>query len=157
MRPDDTDDALSWGDGADDPSHVDGTRGSAIDAPATRVDGDGGAAASTAAQANGTVTAPHAAVGASVLLVAYGILGGVYLLYSIGWIIAVQRDGFSAGNILFDVMYQLGQFLAIAAPIGWATATLLFTRDRAPLARVLWLLAGIVLLAPWPFILGGGA
>src|SRR5690606_23185566 len=93
----------------------------------------------------------------STMLVVYGIFAGAYLLYIVGWIIAVQRDTYSQASLLAEIMYQFGEFLAIASPAIWLGAVLVFTRGGRVLARVLWLLAGLLLLAPWPFILGAFA
>ena len=90
----------------------------------------------------------------SALLILYGVFGGIYLLYTIGWAIAVLRNTLSLSNLFAEIMYQLGEFLAIVAPALWLGAVVLLTRGRRPIVRTLWLVAGILLLAPWPFILG---
>ena len=143
------DDSLSWGGDVDDPSYLDGsTTASADAADADDADAD---AAEVETEAPAT-----SAVG-SAMLVTYGILGGVYLLYSIGWIVSVQRDTFTASNVFFEIMHQLGEFLAIAAPPVWFGLTFLLTPGRRPLVRLGWLVAGVLLLAPLPFILSGSA
>lgn len=133
MRDDPDDDALSWGDETD-PTHVDAR-------PAVQQDATGNASA--------------APTTSSTMLVVYGIFGGAYLLYVAGWIIAVQRDTITMPTLFAEIMYQLGEFLAIASPAIWVGAVLLLTADRRPPVRVLWLLLGLLLVAPWPFILGG--
>ena len=133
MREDPDDDALSWG-GETDPTHVDAR-------PAVQQDAIGNAS-----------VAPTTS---STMLVVYGIFGGAYLLYVAGWIIAVQRDTITMPTLFAEIMYQLGEFLAIASPAIWVGAVLLLTADRRPPVRVLWLLVGLILVAPWPFILGG--
>lgn len=133
MREDPDDDALSWGDETD-PTHVDAR-------PAVQQDAIGNAS-----------VAPTTS---STMLVVYGIFGGAYLLYVAGWIIAVQRDTITMPTLFAEIMYQLGEFLAIASPAIWVGAVLLLTADRRPPVRVLWLLLGLILVAPWPFILGG--
>ncbi|GAB3138210.1 hypothetical protein [Marisediminicola antarctica] len=136
MASDRDDDALTWGGESDDPSYLDGAGSTA---PADVAESEPSAPASATASA---------------LLVAYGIFGGVYLLYLIGWVISVQRDTFTASGLFFEIMYQLGEFLAIVSPAIWFGLVLLLTRGGRPALRVAWLVAGIVLLAPWPFILG---
>lgn len=131
MSRDPDDDALRWGDERD-PTHVDAPTETQVaaeptDAPAT----------------------------SSTMLVVYGIFGGAYLLYLVGWILAVQRDTYVQASLLAEIMYQFGEFLAIASPAVWLGAVLLLTRHSRALTRVLWLLAGLLLVAPWPFILGG--
>jgi hypothetical protein len=91
----------------------------------------------------------------SFLLVTYGILAGAYLLYVIGWIVAVGRSTVTLPNILGEIMYQFGEFLAIASPLIWFAAVFILTRDSKAIVRLLWLIAGLVVLVPWPFILGG--
>ena len=90
----------------------------------------------------------------SVLLVAYGVLAGVYLLYTFGWITSVVRTTLPVGYLLSGIMYQFGQFLAIASPALWLAAAVLLTRDRKPVVRLLWVVLGLVVVAPWPFLLG---
>ncbi len=131
MREDPDEDALSWGDEAD-PTHV--------DAPA------------------GTVAAPDAGAGSqtsSALLVIYGVFSGAYLIYLVGWILAVQRDTITLPSLLGEIMYQFGEFLAIASPALWLGTVLLLTRGRGPVIRLLWLAIGLLVVAPWPFFLGG--
>jgi hypothetical protein len=91
----------------------------------------------------------------SFLLVTYGILAGGYLLYSIGWIVAVGRSTFMDPNILGEIMFQFGEFLAIVSPLLWFGAVFILTRNNKAIVRLLWLLLGLVLLVPWPFVLGG--
>jgi hypothetical protein len=90
----------------------------------------------------------------SVLLVVYGIIAGAYLLFTVGWVIAVGRISSGATTILAEIMFQFGEFLAIASPAVWFGATLLLTRHRKPTVRLLWLVVGLLVLAPIPFILG---
>ncbi len=132
IEPDD--EALRWGDESD-PTHV--------DAPVLE---------------NPTDDAPFEEAGtSSALLVTLGVFGGVFLLFTVGWIIGVQRSTVPSTGVFFTFMYRLGQILAIAAPAGWFIGVLVLARERRAGVRLLWLLLGVVLLAPWPFILGLGA
>ena len=91
------------------------------------------------------------------LLVTYGIIAGAYLLYTVGWVISVQRYNatvVTSPEPLNAFMFGLGQILAMLAPALWFAATLLLTRGRKPIIRLLGLLAGLVATLPWPFILG---
>jgi len=133
------DDALSWGGQVDDPSYLDGGR-PAVPAPTPDAE----------VQERAAPTNP-------VLLFAYGILAGVYLLFSIGWVLSVQRNAFSSSNLFPEIMYQLGEFLAIISPPLFFGLVFLLARGRRAVTRLLLLAAGIALLAPWPFILGGAA
>lgn len=93
----------------------------------------------------------------AVLLVTYGILGGVHLIYLAGWVIALQRlNALSvpSADALTEIMLQLGEALAIVSPVAWFAAAFMLTKGRRPIVRLLWLLAGLVVVAPWPFVLG---
>jgi hypothetical protein len=91
------------------------------------------------------------------LLVTYGILAGAYLIYTLGWIVSVQRYNatvVTSPEPLNAFMFGLGEILAIVAPALWFVATLLLTRGRKPVVRLLALLVGLVVVVPWPFVLG---
>ena len=91
------------------------------------------------------------------LLVTYGIIAGAYLLYTVGWVVSVQRYNatiVTSPEPLNAFMFGLGQILAMVAPALWFAASLLLTRGRKPIIRLLVLLAGLVATLPWPFILG---
>jgi hypothetical protein len=91
------------------------------------------------------------------LLITYGVLAGIFLVYTIGWIAVVVNSGYTAPDLLGEIMWQLGEFLAIASPALWVATVLLLTRDRKPLVRLLLLLVGLLVVIPWPFLLGGAA
>ncbi|QNE46097.1 hypothetical protein F1C58_03665 [Glaciihabitans sp. INWT7] len=131
-EPDDA--GLSWGDETD-PTHV--------DAPVVDEPGDG--------------TSPGEPGTSSALLVTLGVFGGIFLLFTVGWIIGVQRSTVPSTGLFFVFMYRLGQVLAVLAPAAWFVGVLVLARDRRSGVRILLLLLGVVLLAPWPFILGLGA
>lgn len=137
--PDEDDDALSWA-GDRDRTHV----GSPV-APELIVE-DLAAERPSAEDA-----APRTS---ALLLVVYGVLAGVYLLYTLGWITSVARSTLPVYDLLAGVMYQFGQFLAIASPALWLAAAVLLTRDRKPVVRLLWVVIGLAVVAPWPFLLG---
>ncbi|PPF48288.1 MULTISPECIES: hypothetical protein [unclassified Rathayibacter] len=99
------------------------------------------------------------AASSSALLIAAGIAAGLYLLYAIAWAITATREspvaaaGF-AGDALGGALYSLGLWLAVLAPPVWFAVVLLATRDSRVRTRVLWLVTGLVLLAPLPFLKG---
>jgi hypothetical protein len=139
-EPDGDDEALSWA-GDESPAPVKPRR--AAD-PVDVIVAD--EPAETAAEPQ-----PVAERASSVLLVASGVLGGIYLLFTIGWVVTAQTEPALDG--LARVMYVLGQWLAVAAPALWFGATLLLTRHRPTPVKLLWLVIGMLLLVPWPFIL----
>ncbi|WOF21695.1 DNA polymerase III subunit gamma/tau [Microbacterium betulae] len=94
----------------------------------------------------------------NVALVSLGLLGGVYLLWSVGWFLGATRlrDRIETStDAVADFMYLGSMWLAVASPLIWFAVVWLGTR-RAPLwQRFLWLVAGAVLLVPWPFVMVG--
>ncbi|WP_022890512.1 hypothetical protein [Agromyces italicus] len=162
MRPDpDADDeALRW-EGDDDATLAPGWKavgspvplkgGAATAAPAT-----GAAAADADADASESDSHDAAAPGApqtgSVELVVLGVLGGVYLLYTIGWIITALRTATPGTSIVGDFMYSLGLWLAVLAAPLWFVLALRGARTAR--SRLVWLVVGAVVLAPLPFIFG---
>ncbi|MCU1578421.1 MAG: hypothetical protein JWP19_625 [Rhodoglobus sp.] len=136
----DEDDALSWA-GETDPSHVAGPPAAEKPKPKTEV----------------IVDAPAKPATSAIVLVSYGILAGAYLIYTIGWVVSVQRLNAAqatSSEVLNAIMFGLGEILAMASPAIWFGATFLLTRGRKPVARLLWILVGLIAVLPWPFVLG---
>jgi hypothetical protein len=98
-------------------------------------------------------TAIPATVVSSALLITFGILAGAYLLFTVGWVLALMRDTSIGPSPLDQFMYQLRHYLSIAAPAAWYATTLLLTRHRRQASRLLWLVIGVAVLIPWPFVL----
>jgi hypothetical protein len=158
------DEALGWA-GDDDPTLVSaGTHTPAADAPATATSGPVVSEPTTdlpegwavTGSPGGYVDAPEGKTTlSSPALIGLGILAGVYLLYTIGWVIGVSRLLNPFTDPLAQFMFSLGTWLAIAAPAVWFASSYWLTRGR-PRLRWTWLILGVVLLAPLPFIAGTG-
>ena len=104
--------------------------------------------------ADGDADAEAAPLG-SVALVTLGLLGGIYLLYTIGWIIGGGRMQEAAVFLVEPAAIVPALVVAVAAPALWFGTTLLLTRHRAVWLRLTWLIAGALLLVPWPFVMIG--
>jgi len=89
------------------------------------------------------------------MLLLLGIVGGVYLLYTVGWIIGGLTLQSSAMFLIPDVMYQVALWAAALAPSLWFGAVWMLTRRAASWMRVVGLLGGVLLLVPWPFVMTG--
>ena len=130
MARDSDEEALSWGTSSD-PSH--------IEAPPRVVEAD---------------DVPEGATQtSSALLVVYGIIAGAFLLFAVGWLL-VLRFFIVPEGVLPVIMFRLSEVLAVASPVLWFLGTLLLTRRAKPAVRLLWMLLGLAVTAPWPFILG---
>jgi hypothetical protein len=147
VTADDDEDALRWA-GENDPSHVETPVPPRVAARQARLAG------SAKIESDSTAEAVLPVVASSAFLISLGILGGVYLLYTVGWIISLQRFYYAATNALDQGAFEAQQYLAIAAPIVWFASVIWFTRHHAPVSRLVWLLVGAVLLVPWSFVMG---
>jgi hypothetical protein len=162
VTADDDDDALNWA-GARDPSHFE-TPVAVIPSKPTRAERKAARTRPTADgeplveaeedEADAAVDTRFGAVADGAVLISLGILGGIYLLYTIGWIISLQRLYYVATNPLDQGAFEVQQYLAIVAPALWFAAVLWFTRHHHPARRLIWLIVGAALLVPWPFVLG---
>lgn len=88
-------------------------------------------------------------------LITFGVLGGVYVIYILGWVTGGLRLQGAAQYLVTDVMFQASLWLAILAPALWFGTVLLLTRRSRPWVHFAWLVAGVVLLVPWPFVMVG--
>lgn len=108
------------------------------------------------------------------VLLGIGAFAGIYLLYTIGWFIGAERislpaqlllnGGVSAADASFALgiaTFQILKWTAIAAPFIWFVVTFVLTRHSRSWVRFVWLVAGALLLVPWPlfvpFAAVGGA
>lgn len=89
------------------------------------------------------------------MLLILGVVGGIYLLYSVGWVVGGLRLKPLANFFVIDAMFLPWFVLAVAAPLLWFVASLVLTRGKAGWMRVGALLLGVVLLVPWPFVTMG--
>ncbi|MFB7250479.1 hypothetical protein [Microbacterium sp. NPDC056234] len=153
MTPD-PDDALSWEGDEDRPAQRPALpQGwNAVGKGSEQVErepADDAPAAETSAN-----TAASAAMSPAMLLFV-GIFGGIYLLYAVGWVIGGLNLKPLANLIVADAMYVPWFVLAVAAPALWMLTVWVLTRRAQAWIRVLLLLAGVVLLVPWPFVMVG--
>jgi hypothetical protein len=162
------DDALAW-DGDDDPTLDVGTEPTAPPPPtvpdaANAALPDGYTAVGKGShevgrvEADGTVTMPadRAPMG-NATLISLGVLGGVYLLYAIGWLIGANRLSLIASLFLDPVAFQVTLWLAVLAPPIWFASVMMLTHTARPWIRFTLLAVGVVVLVPWPFVLAGAA
>ena len=153
----DADDALSW-DGDDDPPARKRTDRSEPERALPEGWEPVGKDSDTVGRiaADGTVTAaddPRPLSTPMLLLV--GVIGGVYLLYTVGWIIGGLNLQGSALFLVPAIMYQVAVWAAVLAPALWFAAVWLLTRRSPGWVRVVGFIVGAALLVPWPFVMTG--
>ncbi|MFE5672041.1 DNA polymerase III subunit gamma/tau [Agromyces sp. NPDC056523] len=150
---DDEEDALRW-EGDDDASLAPGWKRVGTPVPV--------ASAGATDAATSASPSPEGAAGddddaeaqpGSAELVLLGVFGGVYLLYTLGWILSVLRVQNTAQDPLGQFMFALGLWLAVLAPALWFGVTFALTRGRTK-TRLVWLLVGAVVLLPIAFVAG---
>ena len=152
MTRDSDDDALRW-EGDDDPTLAPGWK--AVGAPATAgpVADDPSDPHDAAALDDDETTDAPAQTGSTELVV-LGVLGGVYLLYAIGWLITALGESTLFADPVAQFMHSLGAWFAVlAAPLWFGAVLWLASGNRR--ARLVWLIVGAVLLVPVPFLLRG--
>lgn len=105
---------------------------------------------------DGSITPAHARQPlSSPLLVTLGVIGGIYALYVVGWVLGGIRLQGTANFLVSAVGYSAALWLAAAAPVLWFVTAFLITRASKPWVRLAWLIGGLIFLVPWPFILVG--
>lgn len=92
----------------------------------------------------------------SVALVGFGIFGGVYLLYSVAWLITALRNPTQIADPLGNAMFVLGLWLSVAAPALWFSAVLYLGKSSSVAKRMLFLLLGALVFIPWPYLSWAG-
>ena len=90
------------------------------------------------------------------LLVGYGILAGIFVLYLIGWIIGINRHApsYVGDGMLAEIAGGISTGLAIVSPVLWFGGIFLLTRHSGTVAKLAWQALGVVLLVPWIFVVG---
>lgn len=161
------DDALMW-DGDDDPTLDAGpSAGRAAADPAGLPAGytavGKGSEVVVGAGSSATASEIHESDDTSVVpgsmgnveLISLGVLGGFAVLFSVGWLIGGLRLQGTAEFLVAPLAYQVSLWLAVLAPVVWFATVLILTRGARLWVRFAWLIGGVVLLVPWPFLMLG--
>lgn len=143
-REDEDDEALSWGESSDR-SYVEGPGGASTTSLADDDDLDDDDLDDELPEG----------VMSSTLLVVHGVFAAVYILFTVAWLVAVGRA--TAPNIagVSLTLWHLGQYLAVLAGPLWFVTTIALTSVKPSRRRLSWLLVGLLVLIPWPFLVGG--
>jgi hypothetical protein len=92
----------------------------------------------------------------SAALIGFGIFAGIYLLFSVAWLITALRNPTQIADALGNAMFQFGLWLSVAAPAIWFGAVLYVGKNKKVATRLLFLLLGVVVLIPWPYVAWAG-
>jgi hypothetical protein len=156
MSPEPREDALDWGDPSD-PSWADPGRDLiASDELPEPSDPDEHAEPSgreIRSHQSDDAQAPGARRSAAVTAVT-GLAGGLYIAYTVGWILSIGTLQLTGATLLIEVLYQFGEFLAIIASALWFGTVMVLTRNGTRSAvRLGWLALGALVLVPWPLLI----
>ena len=142
-------DALSW---AGDEDRL--TTGSPASA---KRDGGGASSVKQSKVSGNQATSGEAPSGlSSAALIGFGIFGGIYLLFSVAWLITALRNPTQIAEALGNAMFQFGLWLSVATPAIWFSAVLYLGKEKKVSVRFLYLLLGVLVLIPWPYVSWAG-
>jgi len=152
---DSDEDALSWG-AEHDTSYVEGPERTRKARVASKTDevGDGHDGPGDGDGDDDDDGALPDGVMGSGMLVAHGVFGGLFLLYTVAWLIYVGRATAPALTGVSLTLWHVSQYLAVLAAPVWFATTLLLTPLTPFRRRVIWLIVGALVLIPWPLITG---
>ncbi|WP_125132183.1 DNA polymerase III subunit gamma/tau [Microbacterium sp. 10M-3C3] len=86
-------------------------------------------------------------------LVGIGMIAAAFILFSVGWLIVSVRLQAVADAlpVAAPILVTL-TLAAAAAPLVWFGTVYALTRRSRTWVRFAWLVVGVVLLVPWPFL-----
>ncbi|MCD7102341.1 hypothetical protein [Pseudoclavibacter sp. 13-3] len=87
------------------------------------------------------------------VLIGYGAILGVFLVYTISWVTILLKRLATPPQPLLDGVDRVQMLLGLAGPALWVVFAVCFVRGRRWYWQMLWLVLGLVLLAPWPWII----
>ncbi|GAB2983228.1 hypothetical protein [Frigoribacterium salinisoli] len=90
-------------------------------------------------------------------LVAHGVLGGASLLASVGWLVSAWRFAYVFADPAMTLLWRLGVGLAVLAPVLWFTASIVLVPAARVRRRLVVMAVGVLVVAPWPFVVGAFA
>lgn len=108
---------------------------------------------SSSSSTSGSTTSGN--VGDSVALVATGVFAGVFLLFTVAWLITALRNPVQIADPLGNFMFQLGLWFAVAAGPATFVGALIAGNSRL-WVRFVCLVAGAVIVIPWPYFTWAG-
>lgn len=88
-------------------------------------------------------------------LVAIGMIAAAFILFAVGWLIVSLRLQSVEGLPVPQIALVVISLVAAAAPLIWFATVFALTRGSRTWVRFTWLVAGVVLLVPWPFLVTG--
>ncbi|BDZ51232.1 hypothetical protein GCM10025867_34730 [Frondihabitans sucicola] len=138
---DEDDEALSWGPTSADTSYLETP---VDDVPVAHTDED---------DEDDEDELPDGVM-SSTMLVVHGVFGAIFLLFTVAWLRSVGNVQPSFDSSLAAAMWRIGTYLAVAGPAIWFVGTILLLPTSRSRTRVVSFIVGVVILLPWPFVIG---
>lgn len=85
-------------------------------------------------------------------IVITALLAAAYLLTAVAWLIVALRNPVQIADLLGNVMFIIGLWVAVAAGPMWFVGIMMFGREFSFTRRLVLYIVGIVALIPWPYI-----
>ena len=85
-------------------------------------------------------------------LVMYGLIAGVYLLFSVAWLIIALNPPINFFDVVSSFMWVSSLWFATVGGLIWFVATFILGRNRGFGWKFMMLLLGVVVLIPWPYL-----
>lgn len=85
-------------------------------------------------------------------LVMYGLIAGVYLLFSVAWLIIALNPPINFFDVVSSFMWVSSLWFATVGGLIWFVATFILGRNKGFGWKFMMLLLGVVVLIPWPYL-----
>jgi hypothetical protein len=85
-------------------------------------------------------------------LVSYGLFAGLYLLFSVAWLIIALSPPVQFADVVSSFMWVASLWLATLGGIIWFIAVFILGRNHGFGWKFMMLLLGLVVLIPWPYL-----
>ena len=85
-------------------------------------------------------------------LVVFGLFAGVYLLFSVAWLVIALNPPVAISDPVGSFMWVGSLWLATFGGIIWFLSTLALGASRSVAWRLMMLLIGAIVLVPWPYL-----
>jgi hypothetical protein len=82
----------------------------------------------------------------------YGLFAGVYLLFSVAWLIIALNPPINFFDVVSSFMWVASLWFATLGGIIWFVSTFILGRSRGFGWKFMMLLIGVVVLIPWPYL-----
>jgi len=85
-------------------------------------------------------------------LVVFGLFAGVYLLFSVAWLVVALNPPVAIGDPFGSFMWVGSLWLATLGGVIWFLGTLALGASRSIGWRMMMLAVGAIVLIPWPYL-----